>query len=63
MQPNVLVTGTPGVGKSSFCTEICRRTGLQHIEIGTLARERNLLDGMDEERGVPFIDEDKVKSS
>lgn len=59
---NILVTGTPGVGKSAFCTALASQLpGMRHIDISALAKEKDLFCGMDTERGdCPIIDEDKV---
>lgn len=59
---NILVTGTPGVGKSAFCTALASRLpGMRHVDISALAKAKDLFSGMDTERGdCPIIDEDKV---
>jgi adenylate kinase len=31
--PNILVTGTPGVGKSTLCEQLAERTGLEWLEL------------------------------
>ncbi|CAM9243110.1 unnamed protein product [Discosporangium mesarthrocarpum] len=33
-QPNVLITGTPGTGKTCTCQAIAERTGLRQINVG-----------------------------
>eukprot|EP00730_Choanoeca_flexa_P000614 TRINITY_DN10269_c0_g2_i2.p1 TRINITY_DN10269_c0_g2~~TRINITY_DN10269_c0_g2_i2.p1 ORF type:complete len:189 (+),score=27.73 TRINITY_DN10269_c0_g2_i2:321-887(+) len=58
--PNILVCGTPGTGKSSFCEELASRTGFKHLDISQLAIERNLIDEYDDARQTSVIDEDKV---
>lgn len=37
-RPNILVTGTPGVGKSSTASLIAERLGMKHIEVGELIK-------------------------
>jgi adenylate kinase len=59
-EPNILVTGTPGTGKSITCSELASKTGLKHVNVGQLAKESNLFDGYDEEYDCPILDEDKV---
>ncbi|KAK2562799.1 Adenylate kinase isoenzyme 6 [Acropora cervicornis] len=59
-RPNILVTGTPGTGKTVLATELAQRTGLHYINIGDLAKENDLYDGWDEQYACHVLDEDKV---
>lgn len=58
--PNILVTGTPGTGKSTFCKILERTIGLRHIEVGEFARERDLLHSYDEKLDCQYMHEDAV---
>lgn len=58
--PNILVTGTPGVGKSTLCQQLSETTGLQWLEISKIAKEYNCLEEYDEEYQCPVLDEDKL---
>jgi broad-specificity NMP kinase len=58
--PNIIVTGTPGVGKSRHCEHIASSTGLRHMVVSKVAEERSCLDGRDVELGSWIVDEDKV---
>lgn len=60
LRPNMIITGTPGVGKSSFSTELARELGLRHIEVGAFARERNLLADHDPSHDAFYMHEDAV---
>ena len=59
-RPNILVTGTPGTGKTVTASELSKRTGLNHINVGDLAKEKDLYEGWDEQYGCHVLDEDKV---
>jgi broad-specificity NMP kinase len=61
--PNIIVTGTPGVGKTTHCEQLAEVTGLQHLQINKIAEERDCFDGRDEELGSWIVDEDKVNSN
>jgi len=54
------VTGTPGTGKTSLCSSLASRSGMKHIELGTLIKEKQLHSGRDEEFDTLILDEDKV---
>ena len=59
-RPNILVTGTPGTGKTVTAHTLAEKTGLNHIDVGDLAKEKHLYDGWDEEYGCHVLDEDKA---
>jgi adenylate kinase len=67
--PNILVTGTPGVGKTSFSmlltdnlNDRLQSQGKQfmYINIGKLITENKLYTDWNQEFDVPEYDEDKV---
>lgn len=59
-RPNILITGTPGTGKSVTGTELAKRTGMNYVNIGDLAKENDLYEGWDDELECHILDEDKV---
>lgn len=58
--PNILVTGTPGVGKSTFCAALAQNLGLRHINVGQFAAERELMHSYDEKMDYHYLHEDAV---
>jgi len=58
--PNILVTGTPGTGKTTTCARIAELAGFKHIEVGALIRDLKLYDSWNDEFNVSEFDEDKV---
>jgi adenylate kinase len=59
-RPNILITGTPGTGKTTTAEQLAARTGLQHINVGDLVKQRTLHTGWDEQHQAYTLDEDKV---
>lgn len=60
-KPNILITGTPGTGKTVLGMELSKRTEMNYVNIGDLAKENNFYEGWDEERDCHVIDEDRVR--
>ncbi|MCJ1260214.1 factor activating pos9 [Lobaria immixta] len=63
IKPNIIVTGTPGVGKTSHCALLAQNTGLTHMSINQTVKERGCHDGWDEEFQSWIVDEDKLLDS
>ncbi|CAN0854256.1 Adenylate kinase isoenzyme 6 homolog [Linum grandiflorum] len=59
-KPNILITGTPGTGKTTTSTALAEATELRHINIGDLVKEKKLHDGWDEQFECHVINEDLV---
>lgn len=59
--PNVIITGTPGVGKTVHCEQLAQDTGLRHLSINQVAKDRDCHESYDDELGSWVIDEDKVR--
>eukprot|EP00899_Mesostigma_viride_P027465 jgi/Mesvir1/7903/Mv11834-RA.1 len=57
---NILVTGTPGTGKTTLCERLASITGLTYINVGELVKEQELHEGYDEDFDSYVIDEEKV---
>lgn len=56
----MIITGTPGVGKTVHCEQLAQETGLRHLSINQVAKDRGCYEGFDQERDSWIVDEDKV---
>lgn len=68
-RPNVLVTGTPGCGKTTLCELLMDQlpealtqssADWDHVDISALVKDQHLHEGWDEEFKCHILDEDKV---
>ncbi|CAI9289454.1 unnamed protein product [Lactuca saligna] len=59
-KPNMLVTGTPGTGKTTTSAALAEATNLRHINIGDLVRDKKLHDGWDDQLECYIVNEDLV---
>lgn len=58
--PNIIVTGTPGTGKTTHCEVLAEKTGLKHLSVNQVVKERECHEGWDDEYQSWIVDEDKV---
>ncbi|KAJ1546778.1 hypothetical protein HK096_004741, partial [Nowakowskiella sp. JEL0078] len=58
--PNILITGTPGTGKTTTAEMVSIAAGLSHIEVGKIVKEKGLHEGYDSSFDSYILDEDKV---
>ncbi|EXJ75624.1 uncharacterized protein A1O5_00131 [Cladophialophora psammophila CBS 110553] len=65
--PNIIITGTPGVGKSTTCTQLLGlastttpAVNLKHLSINDLVKSRSCHSGFDEELQTLIVDDDKL---
>lgn len=59
-QPNIIITGTPGVGKTTHCEQLAENTGLKHLSVNDVVKEKGCHEGWDDELKTWIVDEDKV---
>ena len=55
---NILIAGTPGVGKSTHASEIAAMLGMKYINVNEVAEMDNLYAGWDSELESKVLDED-----
>ncbi|CAH8551573.1 unnamed protein product [Heterobilharzia americana] len=58
--PNILITGTPGTGKTTVSKEVSERSSLSYISINDVAKEGELYHGYDEVNQCHILDEDRI---
>jgi adenylate kinase len=58
--PNIVITGTPGVGKTTHAELLARNTGFKHISINDIVKNERCHEGWDDELETWIVDEDKV---
>lgn len=64
--PNIIITGTPGVGKTTTCEQLVflssttTSSPLRHLSINTLVKDRSCHEGYDEDLKTYVVDEDKL---
>ncbi|KAJ4407387.1 factor activating pos9 [Didymella pomorum] len=58
--PNIIITGTPGVGKTTHAEQLAQATGLKHVSVNQIVKDEGFHEGKDEETGSWIVDEDKL---
>lgn len=58
--PNVIITGTPGVGKTTHSEILAERTGLRHLSVNQVVKDKECHEGWSDEYQSWIVDEDKV---
>lgn len=64
-QPNIIITGTPGCGKTSHAESLTQllSKNFTHLNVSDLAKLRKCLDSYDEKLDTYVVDEDKLLDS
>jgi adenylate kinase len=57
-QPNIIITGTPGTGKSTHCEQLAEKTGMHHLSINDVVKKHNIGEASDdpEDPNLQIID-------
>ncbi|OQO03540.1 hypothetical protein B0A48_10204 [Cryoendolithus antarcticus] len=60
--PNIIITGTPGVGKTTHCEELASKTGLHHLSINDVVKKHNIGESSNdpEDPNTKIVDEDRL---
>ncbi len=61
MKRVILVTGTPGVGKTAVSRSLASKLGAIHVDVAELVKEENLAVGRDDARETLVADIEKVE--
>ncbi|MBR9675899.1 AAA family ATPase [Candidatus Woesearchaeota archaeon] len=56
----IIVTGTPGSGKTSVAKLIAEKKGFEYVDLGVFAKKKGLVVDRDEINNCDVIDEDKL---
>ncbi|KAK9769029.1 putative AAA domain-containing protein [Seiridium cardinale] len=59
-EPNIVITGTPGVGKTTHCEVLAERTGLRHLSVNQIVKDKEAHEGWDDEFQSWVVDGDKL---
>lgn len=59
--PNIVITGTPGVGKTTHAEQLARNLGFEYVSVNQIVKDEGFHEGRDEELGSWVVDEDKVR--
>lgn len=58
--PNILIVGTPGTGKSTLASDVADKANMTHLNVGEIAQQENFYESYDEERQCQILDEEKL---
>lgn len=59
-RPNILITGTPGTGKTTTAEQAAERIGFRYVGVGELVKAHECFEGRDDEFDSYILDEDKL---
>ena len=56
----IIVSGTPGTGKTDFAKKLAKEKNLKYIDVNHLVKQHNLSEGYDKEKDTELIDIEKL---
>ncbi len=56
----IIVTGTPGTGKTTYAKQLVERNGYVYIDVNEVIRSNNLSEGYDKEMKCDIVDTSKM---
>lgn len=59
-RPNILITGTPGSGKTTLSGRLSEALGMEHVNVGDVVRMEECHEGKDSDFDAFILDEDKL---
>ncbi|KAL7075036.1 hypothetical protein ACQ4LE_006002 [Meloidogyne hapla] len=59
-KPNILITGTPGTGKTTLAKKVAENLSHNFIDIGETIKNGSFFDGYDERLETHILDEEKL---
>lgn len=60
--PNIIITGTPGTGKTTHCEDLAEKVPkLKHLNVNQVVKDKGCHEGWDEDYQSWIVDEDKVR--
>lgn len=59
-RPNILITGTPGSGKTTLSGRLSEALGMEHVNVGDVVRTEECHEGKDSDFDAFILDEDKL---
>ncbi|KAL6849732.1 factor activating pos9 [Amphichorda felina] len=58
--PNIIITGTPGTGKTTHCESLAERIGARHVSVNQVVKDKECHEGWNDEYQSWIVDEDKL---
>ncbi|KAL7718513.1 Adenylate kinase isoenzyme 6-like protein [Entamoeba marina] len=58
--PNILITGTPGTGKTLVCSQISEKRNVNSVNVGDVVKQYGFYEEKDEEFDTLVLDEDRL---